>query len=205
MFVNNSINDGQILIGFFLGAALINAIYSIFMFIKFKEKGNPVLFIFIASLGLAIWIFSEYIFKYFNLNNNWWSDVSLPIFIFASLAASIQLCLLIFNPGKTNLLLKKILIYERNVFIVFLILPMFIQSAIYIKLSAFGAILTIVSICICCNYELDSLERKKTFFIIIGFGLFFIRHDAIYFDLLLIFYQVTFFQIGVYKLVFSFC
>ena len=170
--IPNFIMSDQIFSAIIFGALIITVIYSLFLLNVTKDKKYLSLLIFISSFGLALWIFIEFAFGHLWPNLIWLSNVSSPIFIFAVLSASLQFYRLIFNTDKFASFGGKIFKYEINLFILGMVSPLIIDYNFCLKLSAYSAIIVILTIGITSTLNFNKRNQKDIFYFT-GFGLFF--------------------------------
>ncbi len=168
--IHKFIESDQIFSAIFLGAVIIFVIYSLLLLNAIQDKKHLSFLIFISSFGLAIWILVRFVFRYFSPDLIWWSNASLPFFIFFVLAASVQFYRLIFETDNLIPFSRKIFRYEKNLFILGMLSPLIIDHNFCLKLSAYSAILLILSVGIttALNFNQNNLKNR---FHVIGFGL----------------------------------
>ena len=168
----NKIGLEQILFGIFFGAVIIMIIYNIFLFIGLKDISFIYLFLFIAAWGFAQFTIDGFSFQYLWSGYTWWSDVSLPVFIFISLAAAVQFCRSLMNTNNLFPLWDRFLKTERNIFIGGILLSLFLPYSLSIKLAAGMAITAIISLTLTGIGGIKRRNRSAIIFIA-AWGLFF--------------------------------
>ncbi len=162
-----------IFVGFFLGVMLLMIAYNFSLYTGFKDKSYIYLIIFILTCGLALLIINGFTFQYIRPNLFWLNNKSLPLFIFASLASSIEFYRLLLKVKSFNPLFEKILIIERNLFILGMLFSSFLGNAVIIKLSAILTVVTIITLVAAGLLSYKSGNRKSLL-VIAPWSLFFL-------------------------------
>jgi len=156
----------QLLLGIFFGAIVIMVIYNFFLFIGFRDWSYLYLLFFILFWGLAQSAIDGLAYQYLWKNWNWWANINIPFFIYATLIASTHFCRSLLDTRKSIPLFDKILRIELLIYFTGLVLSLFIQYAFMIKTATALAILTVLSVGTAGIIMLKKRNHAALFFII---------------------------------------
>jgi len=138
------ISSEQILLGIYYGAILIMIVYSIFLFIGFREKSYVYLISFIAAFGLLQLALNGLAFQYLWPNWIWWANISIPFLIFSALLSFIFFGRSILDLKKNAPIGDKIVKVEYIFCGTGLFFSLFLPYALMIKIATASTLITVL-------------------------------------------------------------
>jgi len=134
----------QIILGIYYGAILIMIIYSIFLFIGFRDTSYIYYVFLLIAWGLTQLALNGLAFQYLWSNWIWWANVNVPFFIFAALISIIHFSRAVLESGNNAPLGDKILKIEFILFSFAMCMSLIIPYSVMIRIATASALITIV-------------------------------------------------------------
>lgn len=162
-----NIASEQIILGVYYGAFLIMIIYSIFLYIGFKDKSYISYTIFLIAFGLLQLALNGLAYQYLWPNWIWWANVNVPFIIFVTTISMMIFSRSVLDSKKYAPLGDKILKIGIIIFSLLVFLSLITPYAIMIRLGTAAALGTnLLVITIGLKIVLKNVHRAAYYFMI---------------------------------------
>jgi signal transduction histidine kinase/serine phosphatase RsbU (regulator of sigma subunit) len=164
-FIENTLNE-YIVLGVYYGILIVMIFYNLFVYTTVRDKNYLYYIIYITSNLMTMMSLNGISFQYFWPNNAWWTNISIPFFVFSNaftvtLFSSSFLNLKKFSPG-----INRVLILVMIVSIFGMTSSFFLNYSIAIRFATITCAIGTPLIFIGCIFSLLKGYRSARFYII---------------------------------------